>query len=115
MVRLLLHLEGVFVFLLSVYFYSQNNFSWILFFVLLLSPDLSMLGYLVNNKIGSICYNLFHTYILAIFLIFIGVIWSIDLVLALGFILAAHIGMDRTVGYGLKYQNEFKDTHLNRI
>lgn len=27
----------------------------------------------------------------------------------------AHIGMDRTMGYGLKYPTQFKDTHFSRV
>lgn len=113
--KFLLHLEGLFVFIISVYFYFQNEFSWLWFILLFFSPDLSMLGYLINNKIGSICYNLFHTYILAIILLMSGFIWSIDLLLALGLILSAHIAMDRSIGYGLKYPSHFKDTHLHKV
>jgi Domain of unknown function (DUF4260) len=115
MPKLLLHFEGLFVLLMSVYFYWHFEFSWLLFFLLLFAPDLSMLGYLINNKMGSICYNLFHTYILAILLLFLGFIWSIDLLLVLGMIMTAHIGMDRTIGYGLKYPGNFKDTHLHKV
>ncbi|HLR69101.1 MAG TPA: DUF4260 domain-containing protein [Virgibacillus sp.] len=115
MIKLFLHLEGLFVLLISVYFYSENQFSWLLFILLLFSPDLSMLGYLVNNRTGSICYNLFHTYILAIILIMVAVISSLEWILALGLILSAHIGLNRPLGYGLKYPSEFKDTHFNRV
>ncbi|TFB19550.1 DUF4260 family protein [Filobacillus milosensis] len=113
--KVLLHLEGLAVLALSVYFYNHLDFSWLLFFVLLLTPDLSMFGYAVNNQVGAIIYNLFHTYILAIGFVLIGLILSNSLVLAIGLIWVAHIGMDRTVGYGLKYTTEFKDTHLNRV
>ncbi|NLE50171.1 MAG: DUF4260 domain-containing protein, partial [Chloroflexi bacterium] len=27
----------------------------------------------------------------------------------------AHIGMDRALGYGLKYATGFKDTHIQRL
>ena len=55
--KILLHLEGVAILLLSLYFYSYNQFSWLLFFVLLLAPDISMIGYLFNNKVGAVLYN----------------------------------------------------------
>ena len=113
--KLILHLEGLAVLLLSLYFYSTNDFSWILFIILLFVPDLSMLGYLMNNKIGAVIYNIFHTYIFPIVLIFISLIADQSTLLAIGLIWAAHIGMDRLVGYGLKYPTEFKDTHLNRV
>jgi len=113
--KLILHLEGLAVLLLSLYFYWTNDFSWILFIILLFVPDLSMLGYLMNNKIGAVIYNIFHTYIFPIVLIFISLIADQSTLLAIGLIWAAHIGMDRLVGYGLKYPTEFKDTHLNRV
>ena len=33
----------------------------------------------------------------------------------LGLIWLAHIGMDRAIGYGLKYPTNHKDTHLQRV
>jgi len=83
--------------------------------LLTLAPDISMLGYLLNNKVGAMVYNLFHTYSLSIGLVICGLILSNETVLAIGIIWCAHIGMDRMIGYGLKYSTEFKDTHLNRI
>ncbi|WP_237087921.1 DUF4260 family protein [Paenibacillus crassostreae] len=73
------------------------------------------MGYLINNKVGAILYNLIHTYTLAILVIICGLLLSSQLVLALGLILSSHIGMDRMVGYGLKYPTNFKDTHLKRV
>lgn len=115
MPKFILHLEGLSVLLFSLYFYSSNDYSWLLFFVLLFSPDLSMLGYLVNNKIGALFYNLLHTYILVFVLLLFGIIFSYDLLKAIGLIFAAHIGMDRAIGYGLKYQNKFNETHFQRL
>lgn len=113
--KILLHLEGLAVFVLSLYFYGYNQFSWLLFFVLLLAPDIGMLGYLINNKIGARIYNFFHTYTIVIIVIFLGLLLENQAVLAIGLIWAAHIGMDRMIGYGLKYPTEFKDNHLNRV
>ncbi|MFC6038942.1 DUF4260 domain-containing protein [Paenisporosarcina macmurdoensis] len=113
--KILLHLEGLAVLLFSLYFYSYFQFSWVLFFFLLLAPDVSMIGYLFNNRTGAILYNLVHTYSLAIFVIICGMLFSSQIVLAIGIILSSHIGMDRMIGYGLKYPTNFKDTHLNRI
>lgn len=68
--KLLLHAEGLTVLLLSIYFYQLNRFSWPLFFILLLAPDISMLAYLFNNKIGMVVYNIFHTISLPLSLFF---------------------------------------------
>ncbi|ARK32345.1 DUF4260 domain-containing protein [Halalkalibacter krulwichiae] len=113
--KILLHVEGAAVLILSLYLYSSFQFSWLLFFVLLLAPDISMIGYLINQKVGAILYNIVHTYSLAIFIIMSGVLISSSMLVAFGLILSAHIGMDRMLGYGLKYPSSFKDTHLGRV
>lgn len=113
--KFILHVEGFAVLVLSLYFYGYSQFSWGLFFILLFSPDLSMCGYLFNNKIGAMLYNVFHTYILSIGVVICGLLLSSENILAVGLIWSAHIGMDRMIGYGLKYPTEFKDTHLNRV
>ncbi|GAA0599246.1 DUF4260 domain-containing protein [Virgibacillus siamensis] len=113
--KILLHIEGLVVLALSIYFYAYLQFSWFAFFILLLAPDFSALGYLKNNKVGSILYNLFHTYSFPAAIIFFGVLVDSHIFLMIGLIWAAHIGMDRMLGYGLKYPTKFQDTHLNRI
>ncbi len=113
--KLLLHLEGLAVLIAGVGLYAQLGFNWWMFGLLLLAPDLAMLGYLINLRAGSVGYNLFHTYALPLALaaIGLGAGWQPGLQLAL--IWLAHIGMDRSVGYGLKYPTHFKDTHLARV
>ena len=113
--KLLLHIEGLTVLVLSSYFYFHLQFSWIVFLVLLLAPDLSALGYLKNVKIGSVLYNLFHTYTIPAAIMICGLLLHHDIVLMISLIWIAHIGMDRTFGYGLKYPTKFQDTHLNRV
>ncbi|WP_073202002.1 DUF4260 domain-containing protein [Gracilibacillus kekensis] len=113
--KILLHVEGLAILLLSLYGYFYFGFSWIWFFILLLSPDIFMLGYLINNKVGSMVYNFIHTLSVAILIFLIGIFLSNSIFLAAGLILSSHIGMDRMFGYGLKYPTHFKDTHLNRV
>ncbi|PYZ97007.1 hypothetical protein CR205_12865 [Alteribacter lacisalsi] len=115
MTKLFLHVEGLAVFLLSVYAYSYNDFSWLVFLLLLLAPDLSMAGYMISSKAGAVIYNLFHTYTVPAAAVIAGLIVSSPVVLAGGLIWAAHIGMDRMFGFGLKYGTGFKDTHLDRV
>lgn len=113
--RTLLRVEGAAVLLLAALAYGQIPGNWILFVVLLLAPDVGMLGYLRGTTLGAATYNLFHTYALPALLV---AWWTLagDLVaLTLGLIWAAHIGMDRMIGFGLKYPSAFKDTHLNRV
>ncbi|KAB2857191.1 MAG: DUF4260 domain-containing protein, partial [Anaerolineae bacterium] len=82
---------------------------------LLFAPDLSMVGYLKNPQVGATVYNAIHTFVTAGILLGMGWSLEIDLLLQLGLILAAHIGIDRTLGYGLKYATAFKETHLQRV
>jgi len=91
------------------------NASWLLFVILLLAPDLSMVGYLKDKQIGALTYNLVHNFALAALLIGIGLFTSNKLLTSLGVILIAHIGADRFLGFGLKYATDFKDTHIQRL
>ncbi|MGC4049469.1 MAG: DUF4260 domain-containing protein [Paludibaculum sp.] len=110
--RPLLHLEGAAVLVLSLYAYQAQHASWGLFALLLLVPDLSMLGYLVNARAGAQAYNAVHTYVGPLLLALYSV-GAHPALLPLALIWLAHIGMDRMLGYGLKYPTHFKDTHLS--
>ncbi len=82
---------------------------------LLIVPDVSMVGYLGGPRLGAVTYNLAHNLVTA--LVALGIGWALAIApLALaGAVLVAHVGMDRTLGYGLKLPTDFKDTHLGRI
>jgi hypothetical protein len=111
----LLRLEWLAVFAASLVAYGLLHFSWLWFVVLILAPDLSMLGYLAGPRVGAFCYNLVHTLlapaVLALIGWWLGPLW----LTALALILLAHIAIDRALGYGLKHASGFKDTHLGRI
>ncbi|MFG6118551.1 MULTISPECIES: DUF4260 domain-containing protein [Thalassobacillus] len=113
--RALLQLEGFIIFLSSVYFYGSNEFSWVLFIFVLFTPDISMLGYLINKTVGAYSYNAFHSYLFPICLCLSGLTFNVDTMLMVGLIWIAHIGMDRGLGFGLKYPSGFKDTHIQKI
>lgn len=114
--RLLLHLEGAALLAASVLLYfGYAGGGWLLFVALLLAPDFAMLGYIANPRAGAAAYNLFHTIVFPIALALAGFALGQPLLLQIGLIWLAHIGMDRTVGYGLKYSTAFKDTHLQRV
>ena len=112
---ILLRLEGATVFIAALFFYGQQGFSWWQFALLILVPDLSAIGYLSNKAIGSLCYNVAHTYILPLSLALVGLTTGSMLALQLALIWLAHIGIDRLVGYGLKYPTDFKDTHFAKL
>ncbi len=112
---LLLRVEGGVLLTASLAFYSLYGESWILFALLLLAPDLSMLGYLAGATTGAATYNLFHNYVLPTALGGYALLSDSSWCLSLALIWLAHIGMDRLIGYGLKYPAGFKDTHLGRV
>lgn len=113
--RVWLGLEGVTLMLGGAAAYFALGGSWLLFIFLLLAPDLSMLGYLFGKRIGAHVYNLFHSYPLPAALLAFGFFTAQPLAVSVALVWFAHIGLDRMIGYGLKYQSSFKDTHLNRV
>ena len=111
----LLRLEGGLDLALSLIFYQAIHANWLLFVGLLLVPDLSMLGYLRGVRLGTICYNLLHTLIGPFLLIAYAYLTRSLWVLPYALIWTAHIGLDRVLGFGLKYPTGFRDTHLKEI
>jgi hypothetical protein len=115
MPAVLLRTEGATLLALTVFGYERYGRSWWLFLILLLVPDVGMVGYLANPRLGAFTYNLMHTYLGPAVLIVVGIAGSSTIALSIGLIWFAHIGMDRLLGYGLKYPTNFKDTHLQRV
>jgi hypothetical protein len=115
---LLLRLEGAALFFCGILFYHSLGASWILFVTLVLWPDISLLGYLVNPKLGSRLYNLVHTEVLPAALAASSIALHRTSLLAFALIWLCHIGFDRLIGAGLKYPTSgagLKDTHLQRV
>lgn len=113
--KTILKLEELAQFVLGIYLYSLLPYEWWWFLVLLLTPDIGMIGYAINNKVGAFFYNLFHHKGLAILLYLVGVLLKLDLLMLVGVILFSHSAMDRILGYGLKYNQGFKFTHLGDL
>jgi hypothetical protein len=111
---LLLRAEGGIEFALSLLLYGELKASWILFGLLILAPDLSILGYLSGVRIGAALYNLVHTLVAPLVLIGFSIADKQLWLVPYGLIWTAHIGVDRLLGYGLKYPTNFRDTHLQR-
>jgi hypothetical protein len=88
---------------------------WPLFPILLLAPDLSIAGYLGGNHTGAIASNIAHNWFTGGLVLGLGLALSVPVLTLAGVILVAHTGMDRVLGYGLKYPTSFQDTHLGRI
>ena len=113
--RVLLRAEGVAVAIAAIALYFHAGYPWWLFLALILAPDLSMVGYVAGPATGAATYDAAHTYALPVVLAAIGVVADADVAVQVGLIWLAHIGVDRAIGYGLKYPTGFKDTHLQRV
>ncbi len=114
-VRILLRLEGLTLFAGMVLLYWMWGGSWWVFVILFLAPDLSFIAYLSDPKTGAMIYNAAHSYMAPVALLTTGFAIGEPLTLSLAMIWLAHIGIDRALGYGLKYQTGFGFTHLGSI
>ena len=108
-----LRLEGLVVLALALAAYLTLGGPLWLLLVLALAPDLSMLGYLAGSRIGSLVYNVVHTYALPLVLGAVGFWAGVELAVLVALVWTGHIGADRLFGYGLKFESGFKDTHLS--
>jgi Domain of unknown function (DUF4260) len=110
--RLILQAEGAALLGIATIAYAQTNAGWGMFALLFLVPDVAMLGYLRGPRPGAIFYNLAHSTIGPLALCLLGWIMS-SVALSSGLIWLAHVGFDRMLGYGLKYGDAFRHTHLS--
>jgi Domain of unknown function (DUF4260) len=113
--RVLLRIEGACIFAIAIVLYSRLDETWWLFAILFLAPDLSFLAYLAGARIGAVAYNLMHTLTGPILLALAGLLVPYEPATAVALIWLAHCGIDRALGYGLKYEAGFGFTHLGRI
>ena len=113
-VRHWLRAEAAAAFAAGVVLYGWLGAPWLALLPLLLVPDLSMVGYLRSPRLGAITYNVVHNWVLGLGVLGLGLASGSVPVSVAGAILIAHVGMDRTLGYGLKLSS-FQETHLGRI
>ncbi len=113
--RYLLRAEGLALFLAAAAVYFEQDYGLLLALLLILAPDLSFAAYAAGPRIGSYAYNAFHTTIGPLVLGSVGIVGDWEPAIEVALIWLAHIGIDRALGYGLKYPTAFKDTHLQRV
>ena len=111
----LLKLEELFLFGLALFLFSQLDYGWGWYALLFLAPDLSMVGYLANPRVGSWTYNVIHHKGLAVALYVLGSLLTIPWLMFAGTLLLGHSSLDRVFDYGLKYPDSFQATHLGKI
>ena len=113
--RTMLRLEGLALFTGMTLLYAVWGGSWWIYAILFLVPDLSFAGYLAGPRAGAMVYNAAHSYMAPMILMVTGFAMEAPLVLSIAMIWLAHIGIDRALGYGMKYVTGFGFTHLGRI
>lgn len=113
--RQLLRLEGAAVFAVATAAFFSIGGAWWLFLLLALAPDLGMVGYLANARVGAWTYNAAHVYAAPLALGVLGATADSRLAALVAAVWVAHIGADRALGYGLKESTSFQDTHLGSL
>lgn len=108
----LLRLDALAVAAMVITAFALTGGNWWIFALLILAPDLAMVGLALGETTGARIYNWAHSYTLPIILgaagYFGGPLWLLHVAL----IWAAHIAIDRAIGYGLKYPGNIHHTHL---
>lgn len=113
--KTVLKFEELLMFGFAIFLFSQLDFAWWWFPLLILTPDLSMLGYLHNPRTGAITYNTIHHKGLAVVVYIFGALLSQPVLMLAGVIIFGHSSLDRVFGYGLKYTDAFEHTHLGML
>jgi Domain of unknown function (DUF4260) len=113
--RLLLRIEGIVLAAAALVVYVHLDYSVLALIALLAVVDLSLLGFVVGPQAGTLIYNLAHTTALPILLGAMGILTDGSITVQVALAWLAHIGVDRALGFGLKYPSAFNDTHLQRV
>lgn len=100
---------------LTLLYLFPLQLSWWAWVLLFFAPDISMIGYAVNNRIGGVLYNMAHHKGVAACILIWGLLSGNDILQSAGLLLWAHASFDRVLGYGLKYSDDFTHTHLGKI
>lgn len=112
-VRLWLRVESLLLLGAALVLYRHLGCGWERFFVLFLVPDVSFVGYLGGARVGAVAYNAAHALVGPLALAVAGM-W-LPALLPYALIWLAHVGFDRALGYGLKYERGFGATHLGHL
>jgi hypothetical protein len=105
-------IRAIAIYVLIIFNLGLPVWIWIFLFF---SPDISILAYVMGSRTGASIYNLFHHRAIAVILASIGIFFQNDITIAIGVLLFAHSSFDRMMGYGLKFNDNFKHTSLGWI
>lgn len=114
-IRIVISFEYAFGCIVYFLFYVHLDYSIWMFFLLLFVPDITMIGYIVNRSVGALLYNVGHSFIFPYMLLVVAILNEYTSLLMIVIIWLAHIYLDRSIGFGLKYRDSFRETHLQKI
>ena len=114
-VTTLLRIEGLAAFAVAVGAFYMLGGNWWLFAALILAPDLSMFGFLAGYRVGARVYNAAHTDTLPLALGAVAWLTGTGWLVTVALVWIAHIGVDRALGYGLRYPLIEQATHLGWV
>ena len=114
-IKRILQLEELLLFILAIWAYQYLPYAWYWFLIMLLVPDVSLMGYLGGNDLGKNLYNLFHNRFLVVLIGLLG--WKLDnsMLQFWAVVFFAHIALDRALGMGLKLNGGVHYTHMGPI
>ena len=98
----LIKLEEFALVALSLYLFLALDYAWWWFPLLFFVPDASLIGYLINPKMGAAAYNLIHHKALAILFYLLGSFTQLPALQLAGLIMFGHSSFDRILGFGLQ-------------
>ena len=107
-------MECLLVFLITLYLFHKLGGSWIFYGIGMAAIDISLIGYLMNNHVGGLVYNVGHSYIVPRIILLGALVVNNDPVILFALVWNSHISLDRALGYGLKHES-FHLTHLGPI
>lgn len=114
-VRSWLRLEALTVTAAGLMVWAGMDAGWGRFALFFLVPDISLIGYVWGPRTGAAFYNAAHSYAVPLLLGVAGAVLDHRALLLTGTLWLTHIGVDRALGYGLKYATGFQNTHLGRV
>ena len=102
-VKILPRLEGFTLLLGKILLCQVWGGSWWVLTILFLAPHLSFLACLTDARTSAIVHNIAHNYMVPVALLPLGFATAEPLTLWIAIIWLGPIGIDRALGYGLKY------------
>lgn len=104
--KTLIRLEELTLLVLSFYLFLALDYAWWWFPLLFFVPDVSMISYLINSKVGTATYNFIHHKALAILLYLFSSFTQLPLLQLAGLVMFGHSSMDRALGFDLQQTKE---------